>query len=64
MPLADASIEHFALDNLAYHGHNLTIIWDQHGDVWPRAGCSGLCLFVDGKLAANSSSLGKIVYYL
>ena len=35
------------LDNVLYHGHNLTILWDKNGD---RYHCGkGLRIFVDGK---------------
>lgn len=64
-PLADAStVEYFALDNLFYHGHNLSLFWDPHLKQWPqltKEGCKpGLCVFVDGKMVKTSSNLGRV----
>jgi len=55
-PLADDTVGYFALDNLAYHNHNLSVIWDPIGEKWPHAGCMGLCVFLDGKMANQSSA--------
>jgi len=60
VPLADASIEHFVLDNLAYHGRNVTVVWDPQGVRWHTAGCKGLCVFLDGKVAATSPTLKRL----
>jgi len=49
-PLADSTITHFALDNLAYHGRNVSVLWDPLGTVYTKAGCKGLCLYLDGKV--------------
>lgn len=48
----------FCLDNVAYHGHNITIIWDRHGSRY-HAG-KGLSIYVDGILKANSPQLTKV----
>ena len=59
-PLADKSVTYFALDNVAYHGRNLSVLWDPQGTRYPKAGCKGLCMFVDGKIAAKSATLGRL----
>ena len=59
-PLADSTVSFFALDSVAYHGHNLSVFWDPQGTQWPKAGCKGLCLFVDGKLANRSAMLSRL----
>eukprot|EP00041_Stephanoeca_diplocostata_P031138 m.963503 g.963503 ORF g.963503 m.963503 type:complete len:887 (-) comp23896_c0_seq2:3267-5927(-) len=61
-PLVDDSVTWFALDNVAYHGHNISISWDPKGQRHfspPRAKpCPpGLCVYVDGALAAQSAHL-------
>ena len=49
----------FCLDNVLYHGHNLTILWDKNGD---RYHCGkGLRIFVDGKEVGQANTLTKIV---
>jgi hypothetical protein len=64
-PLADASIKWFALDNLAYHGHDVTVVWDPDGAKWGGVGgCKGLCVFVDGKVAARSDTLARLTVTL
>ena len=59
-PLADSSISHFALDNLAYHGHNVSVFWDPNGTAYPKAGCTGLCVYLDSKRVAELPSLQKV----
>lgn len=64
-PLADPStIQYFALDNLFYHGHNLSVFWDPKSEQWPqlkKAGCkAGLCIFVDSKVVKTSPMLGRV----
>ena len=50
--------DYFCLDNVLYHGHNLTILWDKDGSRY-HAG-KGLRVYVDGKLAAHRDTLGKL----
>ena len=51
--------DYFCLDNVLYHGHNLTIVWDKVGSRY-HAG-KGLRVYVDGKLAGHRDTLGKLV---
>ena len=69
-PRADNTIEvnpllpkdkwnYFCLDNVLYHGHNLTIVWDKNGSRY-HAG-KGLRIFVNGKLVGQRNDLGKLI---
>jgi hypothetical protein len=69
-PQADGSIvinplvpkskwDYFCLDNVSYHGHNITILWDKTGQRYHQG--IGFMLFVDGKMKAKRDELGKII---
>ena len=49
----------FCLDNVLYHGHNLTILWDKNGDRYHYG--KGLRIFVDGKEVGHADTLTRIV---
>jgi hypothetical protein len=49
---------YFAMDGLPYHGHLLTIVYDQTGRHYHRG--RGLTLFVDGKKIAGRATLGPL----
>jgi hypothetical protein len=51
-PADPHSLGWFALQDLPYHGHRVTILWDADGRHYRRG--AGLSLFVDGTLAARS----------
>ena len=59
---SDGSWTYFALDGLPYHGHILTILYDQTGERYHRG--SGLILLVDGRRAAARRDLGELRYSL
>lgn len=46
-PLVDESIEYFVLDNLKYHGHDLTVVYDRSGEKYNLG--KGLTVLVDCK---------------
>ncbi len=48
----------FCLDAVRYHGHNLTIIWDQDGTRYHRG--NGLIVLADGKEIAHGEKLAKL----
>jgi F5/8 type C domain/Trehalase len=48
-PLIDSSIDNFYLDDVMYHGHKLSLIYDKDGSKY-KAG-KGLSVFVDDKKA-------------
>ena len=51
--------DYFCLDNVLYHGRNLTIVWDKDGYRY-HAG-RGLRIYIDGKLAGQRNDLGKLI---
>ncbi|WP_188193643.1 MGH1-like glycoside hydrolase domain-containing protein [Nonomuraea sp. SYSU D8015] len=57
-PLAPAEWDHFALENVPYHGHNVTVLWDRDGTRYGQG--KGLRLYVNGRLAAVRPGLGEL----
>ncbi|MBR4051652.1 MAG: six-hairpin glycosidase [Alistipes sp.] len=57
--LPDTEWDWFCLDNVRYHNHIITIIWDRHGDKYHHG--KGLTLLVDGKKVGNRPDLGRLV---
>ena len=57
--LPDGKWSYFCLDNVLYHGHHISIVWDQDGSRY-HAG-KGLRVYVDGQLKGQRDSLGKII---
>ncbi len=51
--------DYFCLDNVRYHGHNVTILWDRYGDRYHQG--RGLRVLVDGRLVGQSDSLSRLV---
>ncbi len=49
----------FCLDNVLYHGHNISILWDKNGDRYHVG--KGLSIFVDGILVGHSDRLSKVI---
>jgi len=61
-PLAPPSWDYFALDQLHYHGHLLSLVWDRTGEHYKKG--KGLQLFVNGKRLAHSEKLGTLTAQL
>ena len=57
-PLAPVEWDYFALENVPYRGHLVAIVWDRTGTHYDRG--PGLQVFVDGRLAGSSPTLGKL----
>ncbi len=53
--LPDGMWDWFCLDNISYHGHILTILYDRTGERYKKG--KGLHVFADGKHIAGSESL-------
>ena len=51
--------DYFCLDNVLYHGQNLTIVWDKDGSRY-HAG-KGLRIYINGKLVGQRNDLGKLI---
>ena len=49
----------FCLDNVPYHGCNVTILWDKDGQRYHKG--SGLRVYVDGKEVGHAPSLERLV---
>jgi len=57
-PLVPRDWDWFALDDLAYHGRRLAIVWDRDGSRYGRG--RGLMLFVDGRKVAEAPDIGRL----
>ena len=57
-PLIPSSWNYFALDNVPYRGHRISIIWDKNGSRYGKG--RGLNVFVNGEKIASSSLIQKI----
>ncbi|MFP7707031.1 Ig-like domain-containing protein [Trueperella sp. LYQ141] len=58
-PIVIPGWEHFTVNNLSYHGKDLTIVWNNDGHYTAPAGYS---IYLDGKLAATVDRLAHIRY--
>jgi len=61
-PLAPASWPYFALDDVSYHGHRISVLWDRDGIRYGRG--RGLMIVVDGEIIARAPTLGRLVAHL
>ncbi|MEV0154281.1 PxKF domain-containing protein [Micromonospora sp. NPDC050686] len=52
--------DHFMANNLRYHGHDVTIVWDPDGSRYGLG--AGYSLFVDGEKKVSTDKLGKLTY--
>ncbi len=57
-PLVPADWDYFALDDVFYRGHRVSIVWDKSGERYKLG--AGLHVLVDGKKAAHSPVLSPI----
>ncbi len=63
-PLLDDSksaqnlITYFCMENVLYHGHNLSVLYDKNGRKYHQG--AGLTVYVDGKRVAKSAVLQKL----
>lgn len=56
-PLIPSGWDWFAVENVPYHGHTLSIRWDRDGSHYGKG--SGLQIFQDGQRIHQSSTLGN-----
>ena len=56
--LPDNTWDYFCLDNVRYHGKNITVLYDKTGKRYKKG--KGLIIFIDGKKAAASGTLKKL----
>ncbi|MEI6538001.1 MAG: discoidin domain-containing protein [Planctomycetota bacterium] len=57
-PLAPAAWDYFALDDVPYRGHLISVVWDKTGKRYKLG--AGLHVLVDGKPAAKSLTLSRL----
>jgi hypothetical protein len=57
-PLAPASWDYFAVENVAYHGHSITVLWDRTGSRYSQG--QGLRVFVDDRLVGSRDTIGSV----
>ncbi|WP_406601750.1 MGH1-like glycoside hydrolase domain-containing protein [Lentzea sokolovensis] len=57
-PLVPDSWNHFAVENVPYHGHNLTVLWDRDGSRYGKG--AGLRVWVDGRLTHTQAGLAAV----
>lgn len=56
------SISYFCLQDLSYHGHNISIVYDRSGEKYERG--AGLSVDVDGRRVISNSALKRNVIKL
>lgn len=52
----ESEIGFFCLENVAYHGHSITILWDRTGEKHQK----GFSIFLNGKQVHHSTSVEKV----
>jgi hypothetical protein len=61
-PLAPDQWDYFALDNIAYHGHMVAIVWDRDGRRYRHG--AGLTILADGLVIGRTPRLGRLTAWL
>lgn len=57
-PQIPDSWDYFALEDIAYHGHNVSIVWDRDGTKYNRG--KGLMIFVDGEKVVSADEIQRL----
>jgi len=57
-PLVPDSWDHFAVENVPYHGHNVTVLWDRDGSHYGQG--LGMHVYLDGQLVRSSATLSDM----
>ncbi|PCD24557.1 hypothetical protein AU210_013676 [Fusarium oxysporum f. sp. radicis-cucumerinum] len=57
-PLTPSNWDYFAVENIAYYGHSITVLWDRTGSVYDRG--EGLRVYLDGQLVGSRRTIGLI----
>jgi hypothetical protein len=59
----EMGLDHFAVDNVSYHGANMTVVWQKPGGTqYYPAAPMGYSLYVNGRRAFTVSDLQHVVY--
>ncbi|KFI92760.1 bacterial Ig-like domain-containing protein [Bifidobacterium saguini DSM 23967] len=59
-PIEIPGWNYFTVNNLSYHGQDVSIVWDKDGSHY--GGPAGYSLYVGGKLAFTSDKLAHLIY--
>ena len=54
-PLVPSDWDHYAVENVPYHGRNVTVLWDREGTYYGQG--AGMRVYVDGRLVRSSATL-------
>jgi hypothetical protein len=54
-PLVPDGWDHYAVENVPYHGHNVTVLWDRDGSHYGQG--AGMRVYVDGGMVRSSATL-------
>ncbi|ODN03661.1 Beta-L-arabinobiosidase [Orchesella cincta] len=57
-PLMPSTWPYFIVENLNYHGHNITVLYDSDGSKYNTG--TGMKIFLNGEEAASQSQLGRM----
>ncbi|MEU0154527.1 MGH1-like glycoside hydrolase domain-containing protein [Micromonospora fulviviridis] len=57
-PLVPDAWDHYAIENVPYHGHNVTVLWDRDGSHYGQG--AGLRVYVDGALRTMAAEPGAL----
>jgi len=56
-PIVDSSIKYFCLSGVQYHGHDVTVLYDEDGSKYKLG--KGVTVFIDGKKATAQQQGGR-----
>lgn len=57
-PQVPADWNHFAAENVPYHGRNLTVLWDRDGSTYGQG--AGMSVYLDGQKVHSQAELGEV----
>lgn len=57
-PLVLSDWDHYLVENVPYHGHQVTVLWDRDGSHYHQG--AGLRVYVDGALSRTSPTLAPL----
>jgi hypothetical protein len=58
-PIVSSSWTYFIAENIYYHGHNVTVLYDADGSKY-ETGWTGLQIFVNGEFVASQETVGHM----
>ena len=61
-PIALPDWGHFTVNNLSYHGHDMSIVWNDDGTYDDSGAPRGYSLYIDGEKAFTTDALAHVIY--